>query len=1126
MPTVAMKNIGTVVLTEQKSGHGVVHKNTPLVHLNYFDGMFMRAEHLRLEQAGLRNLNHLSNQAGGHGIVYGFDTSLVDGAIRLGEGMAIDTAGRVLFMPDAVDIGINDLIARSTGKRPARLSQAHESRGGGDRFDDCVLAGATEPGTVVEGVTYHIITVSHIEALCGEEDVYGRLCEEACITSSDRPYLLEGVVVRAESLPPGLVLPNSSAVAMEGVHLRSRLASAYFEYERQVIADLISAEGLSRGTWCRGAQLPGGITSGVPVALLARTGSRTLFLDRWTVARERMEAPPRRYWAHIMAMRPWNIFLAQVLQFQCQLNKLFQGGGGGSGEDPCADAHGIIRHASEQVTMLLRKYESSRATAEPLEADPLALALKNVATMLGKGTSKGQLPTQRLLILGGIVELPSAGYLPVRPDINLSINEQVRRLMGEGVDLRFCAVRPDFVPHALEEAQHMERISLLEGLDDPHRKPKVDILVPDGELVESNVMDNGTAYEMGMIWPVTMPGFLISLLLGEHDGDPLTAFIQQLRDAANAQLLLRFAGAARGERLSGGGFGFHFAGQVKNNGTEGPPAFTLIELLQRSAVWLSAELAQDPFSMAGNESSAIQGEMVLGFGSGSLRSEFNGDLRVVGSEDRAGGQRVFAKLTASLTSILQPPAGGEQKLHTLQVIEQVEIARDSGAGSRPDVGVLFPRTHFLNGSKDPVQFVSPRKWKSPSIATVSGLVGALDPPLINVNDAQEFEKIFSAPQKIDPAVRNPTHPAHTSAVDALRTIAEALHTPQFEDTALRKLFPPAAATTDGVQVRAATDWVLFHRRRDKNCGGEIAPRAEVSTRKYRVYWVQFRRHEDVNLLHAALVENNAAVIARLKPVEVGVVAFAAGEEALASPPDAIRAAWQDRVSTGVALLFGVVASTGAVLEEGEVLARGRLLQLREVLTEVTPAWGMQVVDALESVPEGPLISASPHDGVMVMGTIPAMVDVRTDRQRVLRVATEAAAVAAILTSIKEANQAEVVPLLESEFGAGAMGEAVFTQDTDEMLADQSDDLAGNWQSAGGGRVNDIVILSRPPANPRSLTGVEKKERELQKKRTGTVVRNVAPDSRPRRVRFVNPADVGPGESYQPITLLITHRQIG
>jgi hypothetical protein len=56
--------------------------------------------------------------------------------------------------------------------------------------------------------------------------------------------------------------------------------------------------------------------AGVPVRL-RRAGNTTLFLDAWIGRRERIDTPAKRYWQWRMAMRPWDMFLAQILQFQC-----------------------------------------------------------------------------------------------------------------------------------------------------------------------------------------------------------------------------------------------------------------------------------------------------------------------------------------------------------------------------------------------------------------------------------------------------------------------------------------------------------------------------------------------------------------------------------------------------------------------------------------------------------------------------------------------------------------------------------------------------------------------------------------------------------------------------------------
>jgi hypothetical protein len=100
----------------------------------------------------------------------------------------------------------------------------------------------------------------------------------------------------------------------------------------------------------------------------------------------------------------------------------------------------------------------------------------------------------RILVERGFVDLPAAGYLPVDPARDL--RAQVQDLMGPGVDLRLCAVRRDQIPHELERAQHMDRISLLRGLADATAREEVDILVPDGTTVESEVEPTGTAFAL------------------------------------------------------------------------------------------------------------------------------------------------------------------------------------------------------------------------------------------------------------------------------------------------------------------------------------------------------------------------------------------------------------------------------------------------------------------------------------------------------------------------------------------------------------------------------------------------------------------------------------------------------
>ncbi|HEV7374855.1 MAG TPA: hypothetical protein VGN95_09075 [Pyrinomonadaceae bacterium] len=565
----ATKNSESLVLLGKQNGWTLVSTKTPLTRLNYFDGKFLRAADLKAEQDYLRQLVKLSNEADGPGVAYGFDLTLGGGGntLNVGPGLAIDPTGRVLLLTDSAPVDIQQLIEKSRNKDLDSTSAAKASADG-KMFGDCETASTGPPTSVLQPRDLYLITVSYAEGYCGEEDVYGKLCEEACVTSTDRPFVVEGLMIRAEPLDLGTPLATSSAVALTMAHRRSLVASAYFNDERQfsnsvhrVVPSLISGAGLKSDIWCFGAQGMAGTS--VPLGVLARAGSTTLFLDVWTARRERIDTPAKRYWQWRMRMRPWDVFLAQILQFQCQLRGLFQSTPVPGVPDPCDDAHKLVAEASEMMAEITRYYEEVSSRLAQLSGNLAGVApFKGGVTSINALQRKLQtakeahllMPSNRLLINGGIVELPSAGYLPVAPGEAISVNEQVRLMMGEGVDLRFCIVRPDYVANALEEAQHMERISLIEGLDDPKKIPEVDILVPDGEIIEEKKVA-GKGFEATLD---LLPGFIYALILElTHPPESFRSF-----DPKSIKVTVPFRGAARSEVLPGGGRAFHIALQL------------------------------------------------------------------------------------------------------------------------------------------------------------------------------------------------------------------------------------------------------------------------------------------------------------------------------------------------------------------------------------------------------------------------------------------------------------------------------------------------------------------------------------------------------------------------------------
>ncbi len=471
-----------------RSGVSIIDASSILKRLWYFDGRFLRASGFRLDQEYVRSLVALSNQALGHGVVHGYDVGLAGGdRLRVEGGLAIAASGRVVYLPQDVELGIAKLIARSSGELDPGTSPVP----GVADFTPCPPDEPADPALTVPPRPLYVLTVAGAEALCGEEERFGHLCEDACATESDRSVAVEGVVFRVREL--SLPLPTSRTVPFTNRHLRSRVASAWFAREQTSVPSMISGAGLRAGVWCNGADGVGG--EEVALAVLDRTGSVTSLLDMWTARRELVETTPQRYWAARMAMRPWDVFLAQVLQFQCQLLAL----GGLDTEpgvaDPCGDERDALAAANEILGGLAQPAAAPAEGAGHLAFErghaagiaagsPLLQRIEAVRARIAQSLSASpRSQTGSLLLDGGIVEVPSGGYLPVSPQSDVAA--QVRALFGPGVDLRFCAVRPDFVPEALQEAQHMERISLTQGIDDPNDREEVDVLVPDGDVAES-----------------------------------------------------------------------------------------------------------------------------------------------------------------------------------------------------------------------------------------------------------------------------------------------------------------------------------------------------------------------------------------------------------------------------------------------------------------------------------------------------------------------------------------------------------------------------------------------------------------------------------------------------------------
>jgi uncharacterized repeat protein (TIGR01451 family) len=1052
MPT---KESQSLVLVSKQNGFVVIPMATPLTRLNYFDGKFLRASDLKTEQDYLRQLVRQSNQAGGAGVAHGFDVTLGGGdVLNIGPGLAIDAEGRVLLLPQGSSVGVQELIDKSRSLQ--RLYGKSNVIGAGN-FEACEMTVETPAVNQQQPGTLYVVVVSAAEALCGVEDVYGKLCEEACATSTDRPFAVEGVVVRAIPLVLKSPYPSSKAAPPTQVHLRSRVASAYFADERSVIASLISAEGLKQTTWCLGADAAA--DGGVPIGVIARAGATTVFLDPWMVRRELIDTPARRYWQSRMMMRPWDVFLAQILQFQCQLRDLFrQLPAPGIAVDPCAGARDSIQEAATTVDELQKYFESTaqrfielRETPIPFEGgsnrlSALGLRLKSVHNVLSA------LPEDRWLINGGIVELPSAGYLPVVPGTNLTINQQVRSMMGEGVDLRFCVVRPDYVAHALEEAQHLERISLTEGLDDPRKKPQVDILVPDGEIIE----DKPVARDAFEATVEIMPDYVTDLIYAIAQAEPFSQTVNDVIERlAERRLTLTFNGAARHEAPQSGGHNFYaamllndsflqelvgsffslgnlsfgganaavenakgaekiarddaaieagssrlfsrlktaaakrrdrttqpqvaerkaaapsgiFAEALANALSPGALTGSETEPLIPAGLWLVANCDQDPQSVRPNQTLHINGRFVIG---AQLVSPTGISPALLRQAPRPLGIPAYFDLRVSIDAFIddagtRPDGGGfincrasvfgsiiagfrNSKDSDAKVVNvEVEVnwsGPASGAGNNIRVRVTDPE------SRATVEFNG--HWGG----SPQGIEGTVT--TAKVDD-------FRFGLRANPDVLQLENDRHQRAVKALHVIGSALKNPAFVTTSSAQLFPPPPKPTDDLIVRGTKDWVLFHRRRNKNCGiATVAP----ATRRYRVY--QFaatpERIKELGVLADAAVPQTPPTtdqILKASPnlpkvyLPIGEATFAGGVATLVGDTSALKTAWE-KIPNGEILWAGI-GSRGDALTDGAALAQFRLKALESTLDQVAPN---ARADVLPIIP--PSLASPGFDGIILL----------------------------------------------------------------------------------------------------------------------------------------------------------------
>lgn len=1067
--TFTLDSAQTVVVLNQPGGIALIPKPTALTRLNYYDGKFLRAADMQAEQQYGIRLQQFTAQAGGAGVVHGFELATLGGdRLRLAAGLAIDNEGRVLFTPQEAAVDIEELIRRS---RTQTSVVAAGGGAGGDVFTLCQTVSDTPTATPLAGVSLYVVGIGRAEALCGQEDVYGKLCEEACVSGTERPWRLDGIVLRALPLVLRTPLPISTAVQMATLHLRSQVASAYFADEALQLEHLISAAGLQSAVWCSGARA----TSGgfVPLGVIARAGGHTVFLDNWTARRERIDSHPRRHWQWRMMMRPWDVYLGHILQFQCQLRDIWQATPP-SGDDPCEPLRRTVYEVSDLVNQLELQFRQSSELQNKLTSERLAAGQPGSAAVFNTFTAaapmirtlvdgivrsiqkvKGSftlLPADRVLIRRGIVELPAAGYLPVSPGSAISVNDQVRTLLGEGVDLRFCVVRPDFVAHALEEAQHMQRISLLRGLDSPQQKDEVDILVPDGEIADAKA-SGGAGWEVRLTQSKDDFGKVIGAPIDKRfaaDADGTSA-------STNASATLAFArdvmtGAARSELRADGSRAFFFAGLVETAGRDqalkelqkwaGERDNGFEQTLWQSVKLMSAAPAAEPTPVpapargkatrASAAAAATKGNVAQNYA--ALRQEAVSyrlkTLERVAQRGTASGIRHFAGLAGGSDSdhvalwlalraqanpftvaeggridmamdftVLMPKAAGSVFVDIAVVGAQFTVESRTTSGQRTAVQGSLRGAAIVSGlvgtlanaqrgqpftvpvilSAEPGAQGLALKVEADLSATLFGGQGIAGLESISVkllhDGARQAATVaialraaqsrigFAAALQRNDKVLVLGHPLRTASETALDLLATREGSPDFASQAAADLFGQRPTAADALIIRAKRDWVLFHRRRNKQCG--VGPSQQpLEERRYQLHHLRVKTEAQLRSARAAVISANGPAITKLGFTPFGTAAFEGGRSQLATPTAALLADW-DAAHPGNRIRFGAIGSQGAAQAEGDALAKSRLATLELTLMRGQAAGNVEN----QVLPVLPALSLAGWDGAVFLVTL-------------------------------------------------------------------------------------------------------------------------------------------------------------
>ena len=380
------------------------------------NGLFLRAEHLVAILEYCEQFALVAGVSAGAGVDHGLNAYVVGNTLKVSAGLAVDRSRRPLRLSDNTQVPLEHLEPDEYGLWIVEIMAA----------DPVVPEGLREP-------------------------VYGTLCDDPCGGSSVIPWCDASVVIRVRREDISL-----SDVA-EGCQ-RSQVAAAYFGREQPRSKRWLPPVGSGR-TWGTAEPAEAPTPGAVPIAGLLRENGKWV-VDTW-IARRDIDGPPSRTaWEGHLGLRPWNVFIAQVLQFQAQLADVLER------ETPTARNETQLPLYLDQIRRAMPSLQGKRGTGtEGLDAVEEAVHMIAQAVPTSPRDTAGR----------SFVELPPAGIVPL--PVRCDPVAHFRRLFGKNKNLVLEVEysRPDCALSALEDAQHLDRIRLDQCESDSY----VRLLIPE-----------------------------------------------------------------------------------------------------------------------------------------------------------------------------------------------------------------------------------------------------------------------------------------------------------------------------------------------------------------------------------------------------------------------------------------------------------------------------------------------------------------------------------------------------------------------------------------------------------------------------------------------------------------------